>query len=54
MKEKETNFPRFNYKEFCAYMKRYEREFNKKESNTKVNKLAYKRVFKDGKRVKDE
>lgn len=54
MKEKETNLPRLNYKEFCAYMKRYEREFNKKESNNKNNKLAYKCVFKDGKRVKYE
>ena len=54
MKEKETNLPRLNYKEFCAYMKRYEHENSKKESNIKINKLAYKRVFKDGKRVKYE
>ncbi len=51
MKEN-NNLPRLNYKEFCAYMKRYKREFDKKESFT--NKLAYKPVFKNGKRVKYE
>lgn len=54
MKEN-TNLPRLNYKEFCAYMKRYEHENGKKENSTKrINKLAYKPVFKDGKRVKYE
>lgn len=51
MKDK-ANFLKLNYKEFCAYMKRYERETSKKESK-KINKLAYKRVFdNNGNRIK--
>jgi hypothetical protein len=42
----ENSSVKLTYKEFCAFMKRYEKENQKKESNHRINKLAYKPVFK--------
>lgn len=35
----------FSYQDFCLMMKKYEKSKKKEESEPKVNKLAYKRVF---------